>query len=94
MPPTCCPDGHSYADPGWSVTSVWCTCNGQHMAWRCWCGRSLYAPQPGPHCHKRTVKSAQRNLQELEDPKGKRLKAVGGVTLYERWINTPKAAAH
>jgi hypothetical protein len=50
VPPTCCPDGHEYSDGGWSVSSVWCTCNGRHMAWRCHCGASLYAPQPGPHC--------------------------------------------
>jgi hypothetical protein len=36
VPPTSCPDGHSYTDPGWSVSSVWCTCNGRHMMWRCW----------------------------------------------------------
>jgi hypothetical protein len=24
-----------------------------HMAWRCWCGKSIYAPQPGPHCRLR-----------------------------------------
>ena len=23
VPPTCCPDGHAYNDPGWSVSSVW-----------------------------------------------------------------------
>jgi hypothetical protein len=23
VPPTCCPDGHSYGDQGWSVSSVW-----------------------------------------------------------------------
>jgi hypothetical protein len=38
VPPTCCPDGHNYGDDGWSVSSVRCTCNGRHMAWRCWCG--------------------------------------------------------
>jgi hypothetical protein len=53
VPPTCCPDGHHYNEPGWSVSSVWCTCNDRHMAWRCWCGSGLYAPQPGPHCDKR-----------------------------------------
>ena len=47
VPPTCCPDGHAYHDGGWSVSSVWCTCNGRHMAWRCHCGAALYAPQPG-----------------------------------------------
>lgn len=47
VPPTCCQDGHACADEGWSVSSVWCTCNGRHMAWRCWCGAVLYAPQPG-----------------------------------------------
>jgi hypothetical protein len=46
VPPTCCPAGHDYGDGGWSV---WCTCNGRHMAWRCRCGAVLYAPQPGPH---------------------------------------------
>ena len=50
VPPTCCPDGHEYSDDGWSVSSVWCTCNGRHMMWRCHCGAALYAPQPGPHC--------------------------------------------
>jgi hypothetical protein len=47
------PDGHAYSDPGWSVSSVWCTCNGRHMRWRCWCGKAIYAPQPGPHCRLR-----------------------------------------
>lgn len=50
VPPTYCPDGHSYSDGGWSVSSVWCTCNGRHTAWRCHCGAALYAPKPGPHC--------------------------------------------
>jgi hypothetical protein len=50
VPPTCCPAGHNYGDGGWSVSSVWCTCNGRHTAWRCGCGAVLYAPQPGPHC--------------------------------------------
>jgi hypothetical protein len=27
----CCPDGHAYSDPGWSVSAVRCTCNGRHM---------------------------------------------------------------
>jgi hypothetical protein len=55
VPPTCCPDGHAYSDPGWSVSSVWCTCNDRHMAWRCMCGKSIYAPQPGPHCRIRDI---------------------------------------
>jgi hypothetical protein len=50
VPPACCPAGHEYGDGGWSVSSVWCTCNGRHMAWRCHCGAVLYAPQSGPHC--------------------------------------------
>jgi hypothetical protein len=53
VPPTACPAGHDYADAGWAVSSVWCTCNGRHMAWRCWCNATLYAPQPGPHCRVR-----------------------------------------
>jgi hypothetical protein len=28
-----CPDGHACNDGGSSVGSVWCTCNGRHMAW-------------------------------------------------------------
>jgi hypothetical protein len=32
VPPTCCPGGHNYRDPGWSVSSVWCTCNDRHMS--------------------------------------------------------------
>ena len=55
VPPTCCPDGHDYSDPGWSVSSVWCTCNDRHMALRCWCGTSVYAPQPGQHCRIRDI---------------------------------------
>ena len=47
MPPTCCPEGHDYGEDGWSVSSVWCTCNGRHMAWRCWCGAVLRARSPG-----------------------------------------------
>ena len=49
MPPTCCAAGHDYGDGGWSVSSVWCTCNGRHMEWRCHCGATLYAP----HCRLR-----------------------------------------
>jgi len=50
VPPTCCPDGHAYTDPGWKVAAVWCSCGDRHMEWRCHCGAVLYAPQPGPHC--------------------------------------------
>jgi hypothetical protein len=50
VPPSACPDGHDYGDGGWSVSSVWCTCNGRHMAWRCPCGKSIFAPQPGIDC--------------------------------------------
>jgi hypothetical protein len=53
VPPTCCPAAHDYGDDGWSVSSVWCTCNSRHLAWRCWCGAVLYAPQPGQHCRLR-----------------------------------------
>lgn len=55
LPPTYCPDGHAYNEAGWSVTSVWCTCNDRHVAWRCWCGKPIYAPQPGPHCRIRDI---------------------------------------
>jgi hypothetical protein len=50
VPPTCCPDGNAYTDPGWSVSAVWCSCNTRHMEWRCRCGQSIYAPQPGHDC--------------------------------------------
>lgn len=50
VPPTCCPDGHAYTDPGWKVAAVWWSCGDRHMEWRCHCGATLYAPQPGPHC--------------------------------------------
>jgi hypothetical protein len=53
VPPTAYPDGHNYGDGDWSVSSVWCTCNDRHMAWRCCCGATLYAPHPGPHCRVR-----------------------------------------
>jgi hypothetical protein len=36
VPPTGCPEGHAYGEPGWSVSSVWWTCNARHMPWRCW----------------------------------------------------------
>jgi hypothetical protein len=55
VPPTCCPDGHDDGDGGWSVSSVWCTCNGRHMEWRCHCGASVYAPQPGLDCRIRDI---------------------------------------
>jgi hypothetical protein len=47
VPPMCCPEGHDYGEDGWSVSSVWCTCNGRHMAWRCWCAAVLRAAAPG-----------------------------------------------
>jgi hypothetical protein len=31
VPPTSCPDRHDYSDGGWSVSSVWCVCNGRHV---------------------------------------------------------------
>jgi hypothetical protein len=49
VPPTCCLHGRDY-EPGWAVSSVWCTCNGYHTEWRCHCCARLYAPQPGPDC--------------------------------------------
>src|SRR5581483_5182607 len=56
VPPTACPDGHPYSDPGWSVTTTGCSCNGfRHYAWRCWCGATVYAPQLGPHCRVRDI---------------------------------------
>jgi hypothetical protein len=53
VPPTCCPAGHDYGDGGWSVSAVWCTCNTRHMEWRCYCGKSIFAPQPGQDCRVR-----------------------------------------
>ena len=53
VPPTCCPDSHPTSDPGWSVSAVWCSCNGRHLRWLCWCGKSIYAPQPGADCRMR-----------------------------------------
>jgi len=32
VPPTCCPAGHDYGEGGWSVSSVWCTCNDRHLS--------------------------------------------------------------
>ena len=32
VPPTCCPGGHDYSDRGWSVSAVWCTCNGRRLS--------------------------------------------------------------
>jgi hypothetical protein len=53
VPPTSCPAGHDFGDGGWSASSVWCTCNDRHMAWRCHCRATLYAPQSGPRCRVR-----------------------------------------
>ncbi|WP_287041890.1 hypothetical protein [Mycobacterium sp.] len=42
--------------------------------------------------HARQVGQARTRLQELEDPKGRRLRSAGGITLYERWISTPQGS--
>jgi hypothetical protein len=36
VPPAGCQSGDDYCDPGWSVSSVWCSCNDRHLAWRRW----------------------------------------------------------
>lgn len=36
------------------------------------------------------IKAAQKALNALTDPKGARISACGGATLYERWIDTPQ----
>ena len=41
----------------------------------------------------RGVTAATDQLASLESPTGRVLKSIGGVTLYERWIQTPRAAA-
>lgn len=72
VPPTACPVGHDYGQPGWSVSSVWCSCNARHMEWRCHCGKSIYAPQPGADCLIRhrgpvsTYEDQQRRLDRIE----------------------------
>ncbi|WP_415395271.1 hypothetical protein ACMTN4_08350 [Rhodococcus globerulus] len=38
------------------------------------------------------VKVAQLTLDALKDQKGRRLKNVGGVVLFERWIETPQGS--
>lgn len=43
--------------------------------------------------HARDVEKARKRLQQLEDPKGDRLDAAGGITLYERWISTPQGSS-
>ena len=50
VPPTCCPAGHDYARPGLVGQLGLVQLQRRHMAWRCWRGAGLYAPQPGPHC--------------------------------------------
>ena len=42
--------------------------------------------------HARDVLQARMRLQDLEDTKGRRLGAAGGITLYERWISTPQGS--
>lgn len=50
VPPTGCPAFHDYSE-GWSVSRVWCRCSAAgHTEWRCWCGRSVYAPKRGTDC--------------------------------------------
>jgi hypothetical protein len=39
--------------------------------------------------HDKAIAAAKKELDALRDPKGKRLGAYGGITLYERWIDTP-----
>jgi hypothetical protein len=39
--------------------------------------------------HRMRVADAQKLLNEAKDTKGRRLAAYRGVTLYERWIDTP-----
>jgi hypothetical protein len=94
VPPTCCPDGHDYGDGGWSVSSVGCTCNGRHMAWRCHCGAALYAPQrdhtaesaiEAPYRCGRTSKSAH---QAPERPPGEVCVVASANVHVTAW--TPK----
>lgn len=40
--------------------------------------------------YRRRTAGATSALQAIRDPKGRRLKALGGATLYERWIDTPQ----
>lgn len=42
--------------------------------------------------HAKNVERARMHLQYLEDAKGRRLGAAGGITLYERWISTPQGS--
>ncbi|GAB2993928.1 hypothetical protein [Mycobacterium bourgelatii] len=42
--------------------------------------------------HARDVEQARLHLQNLQDVKGRRLGAAGGITLYERWISTPQSS--
>lgn len=57
VPPTACPAeaGHPRSDPGWSVSSVRCDRHRRHIAWRCWCGATVYAPRRGPLCRIRDI---------------------------------------
>lgn len=56
VPPTACPQyGHPISDPGWSVSAPWCLAEHRHMAWRCWCGATVYAPRLGPRCQIRDI---------------------------------------
>lgn len=47
VPPTCCSAGHDYGDGDWSVSSVWCSCNGRHMAWRHYAAQCCTRRNPG-----------------------------------------------
>lgn len=65
VPPTCCPEGHGYGDGGWSVSSVWCTCNARHMTWRCWCGDCFARPSRGRSAESAT--KAQCRCKDKEE---------------------------
>lgn len=41
---------------------------------------------------KKALSSAKRELSELQDPKGRRVAAGGGVQVFQRWIVTPQGS--
>lgn len=41
---------------------------------------------------KKTLSAAKRELEELRDPKGRRVASGGGVQVFQRWIVTPQGS--
>jgi hypothetical protein len=80
-PPTCCPDGHDYSDPGWAVSAVWCTCNSRHTRYVSrihGCSRTFRYASSKPisylHEHWRTSHNGRTNGRTSNTKRPRRLR--------------------